>query len=37
MSMSMIQFISKPKIKLHGDEVTNFYDEKIPKLDSNNA
>ena len=25
----------KTKIKSHGDEVTNFYDKKIPKLDSN--
>ena len=25
----------KTKIKLHGDEVTDFYDKKIPKLYSN--
>ena len=25
----------KTKIKSHGDEVTDFYDEKIPKVDSN--
>ena len=25
----------KTKIKLHGDEITNFYDKKVPKLDSN--
>ena len=25
----------KTKIKSHGDEVTNFYGKKIPKLDSN--
>ena len=25
----------KTKIKSHGDEVTDFYDKKIPKLDSN--
>ena len=25
----------KTKIKSHGDEVTNFYDKKIPKLDPN--
>ena len=25
----------KTKIKSHGDEVTNFYNKKIPKLDSN--
>ena len=37
MSMSIIKFIWKPKIKLHGDEVTDFDDKKIPKLDSNNA
>ena len=24
----------KPKIKSHGDEVTDFYDKKIPKVDS---
>ena len=24
----------KTKIKSHGDEVTNFYDKEIPKLDS---
>ena len=26
----------KIKIKFHGDEVTEFYDNKIPKVDSNN-
>ena len=25
----------KTKLKFHGDEVTDFYDKKIPKLDSN--
>ena len=25
----------KSKIKSHGDEVTDFYDKKIPKVDSN--
>ena len=25
----------KNKIKSHGDEVTDFYDKKIPKVDSN--
>ena len=25
----------KTKIKCHGDEVTDFYDKKIPKVDSN--
>ena len=24
----------KPKIKSHGDEVTDFFDKKIPKVDS---
>ena len=27
----------KPKIKSAGDEVKNFYDKKIPKLDSNHT
>ena len=27
----------KTKIKLHGNEVTDFYDEKNPKLDSNHT
>ena len=27
----------KTKIKSHGDEVTDFYDQKIPKLDSNHT
>ena len=27
----------KTKIKSHGDEVTDFYDEKIPKVDSNHT
>ena len=26
---------SKTKIKYHDDEVTDFYDKRIPKLDSN--
>ena len=25
------------KIKSHGDEVTDFYDKKVPKLDSNHT
>ena len=25
----------KTKIKFHGDEVTDFYDKKVPKTDSN--
>ena len=25
----------KTKIKFHGDKVTDFYDKKIPKVDSN--
>ena len=28
---------SKTKIKSHGDEVTDFYDEKYPKVDSNHT
>ena len=27
----------KTKIKSHGDEVTDFYDKKIPKVDSKNT
>ena len=27
----------KIKIKSHGDEVTNFYDKKIPKVNSNHV
>ena len=27
----------KTKIKSHDDEVTNFYDKKIPKVDSSNT
>ena len=27
----------KSKIKYHGDEVTDFYDEKIPKVDSSHS
>ena len=27
----------KTKIKPHGDEVTDFYDKKIPKVDSNHT
>ena len=27
----------KTKIKTHGDEVTDFYDKRIPKLDSNHT
>ena len=27
----------KTKIKCHGDEVTDFYDKKIPKVDSNHT
>ena len=27
----------KTKIQSHGDEVTDFYDKKIPKLDSNHT
>ena len=27
----------KTKIKSHGDEVTDFYDKKIPKLDSSHT
>ena len=27
----------KTKIKFHGDEVTDFYDKKIPTIDSNHT
>ena len=27
----------KTKIKSHGDEVTDFYDKKLPKVDSNHT
>ena len=27
----------KTKIKSHGDEVTDFYDKEIPKVDSNHT
>ena len=27
----------KTKIKSHGDKVTDFYDKKVPKLDSNHT
>ena len=27
----------KPKIKSHGDKVSDFYDKEIPKVDSNNS
>ena len=27
----------KTKIKSHGDEVTDFYDKEIPKMDSNHT
>ena len=29
--------ISKTKIKSHGDEVTDFYDKEIPRVDSNHT
>ena len=29
-----IKFFLKSKIKSHGDEVTDFYDKEIPKVDS---
>ena len=31
-SLSIIKVFWKTKIKSHGDEVTDFYDKKIPKL-----
>ena len=31
----MIEKILKPKTRSHGDEVTDFYDKEIPKVDSN--
>ena len=30
-----IKNFGKPKIKFHGDEVTDFYDKEISKVDSN--
>ena len=30
-------FFSKTKIKSYGDEITDFYDKKIPKVDSNHT
>ena len=27
----------KTKVKSHGDEVTDFYDKKLPKVDSNHT
>ena len=33
-SLSTIKNFWKTKIKSHGDEVTDFYDKKIPKVDS---
>ena len=32
-----IEVFLKTKIKSHGDEVTDFYDKKIPKVDSNHT
>ena len=36
-SLSIIKVFWKTKIKSHGDDVTDFYDKKIPKLDSNHT
>ena len=33
--LSIIIFFLITKIKSHGDDVTDFYDKKIPKVDSN--
>ena len=33
--LSIINFFLITKIKSHGDDVTDFYDKKIPKVDSN--
>ena len=32
-----LQLIKKKKLKSNGDEVTDFYDKEIPKVDSNNT
>ena len=32
-----VKIINKIKIKLHGDEVTDFQDKEVPELDSNHA
>ena len=34
-SLSIINFFLKNKIKSYGDEVTDFFDKIIPKVDSN--
>ena len=35
MSLSIAKIFWKPKTKSYGDEVTDFYDKNIPKVDSN--
>ena len=36
-SLSIIKFFWKSKIKSHGNEVKDFYDKEIPKVDSNHT
>ena len=36
-SLSIIKIFSKIKIKSHGNEVTDFFDKKIPKVNSNHT
>ena len=36
-SLSTIKIFWKPKYNLNGDEVTDFYDKEIPKVDSNHT
>ena len=36
-SLSTIKNFLKTKVKHHGDEVTDFYDRKIPKVDYNHT
>ena len=36
-SLSIIKKCLKSKIESHGDEVTYFYDKKMPMLDSNHT
>ena len=36
-SLSTIKNFLKAKIKSHDDEVTDFYDKEIPKVDSNHT
>ena len=37
MSLSKVRKSLKIKVKSHGDEVTDFYNKEIPKVDSNHT